>query len=93
MYVDVDVDVDEAILPAKPVNKGRQLAAEVVEGRDRPNGPIRQKRRALAGTISSAELVELARARRDPAYWLETRRGCRGYEAISTASRIHNLQL
>ena len=36
MYV--DEKSDEAIVPAKRLNKGRQLPAEVVEGRASPKG-------------------------------------------------------
>src|ERR1017187_658209 len=39
MYV--DKKSDEAILPAKRLNKGRQLPAEVVEGRASPKGNSR----------------------------------------------------
>jgi hypothetical protein len=39
MYV--DEKSDEAILPAKRLNKGRQLLAEVVEGRASPKGNSR----------------------------------------------------
>ena len=39
MYV--DEKSDEAILPAKRLNNGRQLSAEVVEGRASPEGNSR----------------------------------------------------
>jgi hypothetical protein len=39
MYV--DEKSDEAIVPAKRLNKGRQLSAEVVEGRASPKGSSR----------------------------------------------------
>jgi hypothetical protein len=39
MYV--DEKSDEAIVPAKRLNKGRQLPAEVVEGRASPKGNSR----------------------------------------------------
>jgi hypothetical protein len=39
MYV--DEKSDEAIVPAKRLNKGRQLSAEVVEGRASPKGNSR----------------------------------------------------
>ena len=39
MYV--DEKSDEAILPAKRLNNGRQLSAEVVEGRASPKGNSR----------------------------------------------------
>ena len=39
MYV--DGKSDEAIVPAKRLNKGRQLSAEVVEGRASPKGSSR----------------------------------------------------
>jgi hypothetical protein len=39
MYV--DEKSDEAIVPAKRLNKGRQLPAEVVEGRTSPKGNSR----------------------------------------------------
>ena len=37
----VDEKSDEAIVPAKRLNKGRQLPAEVVEGRASPKGNSR----------------------------------------------------
>ena len=39
MYV--DEKSDEAIVPVKRLNKGRQLSAEVVEGRASPKGSSR----------------------------------------------------
>jgi hypothetical protein len=39
MYV--DEKPDEAVVPAKRLNKGRQLPAEVVEGRASPKGNSR----------------------------------------------------
>ena len=39
MYM--DEKSDEAVVPAKRLNKGRQLSAEVVEGRASPKGSSR----------------------------------------------------
>ena len=61
MYV--DEKSDEAILPAKRLNKGRQLPAEVVEGRASPKGNSRQA--AVVRTLSrAATSTRLAAVRR-----------------------------
>ena len=61
MYV--DEKSDEAILLAKRLNKGRQLPAEVVEGRASPKGNSRQA--AVVRTLSrAATSIRLAAVRR-----------------------------
>src|SRR4029450_9163376 len=57
MYV--DEKSDEAILPRKRPNKGRQLPAEVVEGRASPEGNSRQAAvvRTLAGGARAVGLA------------------------------------
>jgi len=59
----VDEKSDEAIVPMKRSNKGRQLPAEVVEGRASPKGNSRQT--AVARTQSRvATSIRLAAVRR-----------------------------
>jgi hypothetical protein len=59
----VDEKSDEAIVPWKRPNKGRQLPAEVVEGRASPKGNSRQA--AVARTLSrDTMLIRLAAVRR-----------------------------
>jgi hypothetical protein len=54
---------DEAVVPRKRPNKGRQLPAEVVEGRASPEGNSRQA--AVVRTLSrDATLIRLAAVRR-----------------------------
>jgi hypothetical protein len=54
---------DEAIVPRKRSNKGRQLPAEVVEGRASPKGNSRQA--AVVRTLSRvATSIRLAAVRR-----------------------------
>ena len=54
---------DEAIVPRKRPNKGRQLPAEVVEGRASPKGNSRQA--AVVRTLSRATTsIRLAAVRR-----------------------------
>src|ERR1019366_1743202 len=61
MYV--DEKSDEATVPRKRPNKGRQLPAEVVEGRASPKGNSRQT--AVVRTLSrAAALIRLAAVRR-----------------------------
>ena len=61
MYV--DEKSDEAILPAKRLNKGRQLPAEVVEGRASPKGNSRYA--AAVRTLSrNAASIRIMAARR-----------------------------
>ena len=60
----VDEKSDEAILPRKRPNKGRQLPAEVVEGRASPKGNSRQA--AVVRTPSRvATSIRLAAVRRN----------------------------
>src|SRR5467141_4593317 len=55
---------DEAVVPRKRPNKGRQLPAEVVEGRASPKGNSRQA--AVARTLSrDATSIRLAAVRDD----------------------------
>ena len=62
--MNADEESDEAILPMKRPNKGRQLPAEVVEGRASPEGNSRQA--AVARTLSRiATSIRLAAARRE----------------------------
>ena len=59
----VDEKSDEAVLPRKRPNKGRQLLAEVVEGRASPEGNSRQA--AVVRTLSRvATSIRLAAVRR-----------------------------
>ena len=59
----VDEKSDEAVLPRKRPNKGRQLLAEVVEGRASPKGNSRQA--AVVRTLSRATTsIRLAAVRR-----------------------------
>ena len=59
----VDEKSDEAVLPRKRPNKGRQLLAEVVEGRASPKGNSRQA--AVVRTLSRASTsIRLAAVRR-----------------------------
>ena len=59
----VDEKSDEAVLPRKRPNKGRQLLAEVVEGRASPKGNGRQA--AVVRTLSRASTsIRLAAVRR-----------------------------
>ena len=61
MYV--DEKSDEAIVLAKRLNKGRQLSAEVVEGRASPKGNSRQA--AAVRTLSrNAASIRMMAARR-----------------------------
>ena len=61
--VHVDEKSDEAIVPTKRPNKGRQLPAEVVEGRASPKGNSRQT--AVVRTLSrAATSIRLAAERR-----------------------------
>ena len=61
MYV--DEKSDEIIVLAKRLNKGRQLSAEVVEGRASPEGNSRQA--AVVRTLSRATTsIRLAAVRR-----------------------------
>ena len=61
MYV--DEKSDEAVVPTKRPNKGRQLPAEVVEGRASPKGNSRQA--AVVRTLSRiATSIRLAAVRR-----------------------------
>ena len=61
--VHVDEKSDEAIVPTKRPNKGRQLPAEVVEGRASPKGNSRQT--AVVRTLSRvATSIRLAAVRR-----------------------------
>src|SRR5260370_12401359 len=63
MYV--DEKSDEAIVLAKRLNKGRQLPAEVVEGRASPKGNSRQA--AAVRTLSrNAASIRMMAARRAP---------------------------
>ena len=67
-----DEKSDEAIVPSKRPNKGRQLPAEVVEGRASPEGNSRQAavvRTARAGSALSrvATSTRLAVVRRSAA--------------------------
>src|SRR5271167_2850978 len=58
-----DEKSDEAIVPRKRPNKGRQLPAEVVEGRASPKGNSRQA--AVVRTLSrDATSIRLAAVRR-----------------------------
>ena len=59
----VDEKSDEAILPRKRPNKGRQLPAEVVEGRVSPKGNSRQAAvvRTLSRGATSIGLVAVRR--------------------------------
>ena len=71
MYV--DEKSDEAILPAKRLNKGRQLLAEVVEGRASPKGNSRQA--AVVRTLSRvATSIRLAAVRRNALHSCALRR-------------------
>ena len=64
MYV--DEKSDEAIVPTKRPNKGRQLPAEAVEGRASPKGNSRQA--AVVRTLSRvATSIRLAAVRRNAA--------------------------
>jgi hypothetical protein len=59
----VDEKSDEAVVPTKRPNKGRQLPAEVVEGRASPKGNSRQT--AVVRTLSRiATSIRLAAERR-----------------------------
>ena len=61
----VDEKSDEAVLPRKRPNKGRQLLAEVVEGRASPEGNSRQA--AVVRTLRrDATSIRLAAVRRRP---------------------------
>jgi hypothetical protein len=61
MYV--DEKSDEAVVPRKRPNKGRQLPAEVVEGRASPEGNSRQA--AVVRTLSrDTTSIRLAAVRR-----------------------------
>jgi hypothetical protein len=58
-----DEKSDEAVVPRKRPNKGRQLPAEVVEGRASPEGNSRQA--AVVRTLSrAATSIRLAAVRR-----------------------------
>src|SRR5712671_102633 len=58
-----DEKSDEAVVPRKRPNKGRQLPAEVVEGRASPEGNSRQA--AVVRTLSRATMsIRLAAVRR-----------------------------
>jgi hypothetical protein len=63
MYV--DEKSDEAIVLAKRLNKGRQLSAEVVEGRASPKGnsPQGAAVRTLSGDAASIRMMAARRAR------------------------------
>ncbi len=62
MGMNADEESDEAILLRKRPNKGRQLPAEVVEGRASPEGNSRQA--AVARTLSRiATSIRLSAAR------------------------------
>ena len=63
MYV--DEKSDEAIVPTKRPNKGRQLPAEVVEGRASPKGNSRQAAavRTLSRIATSIRLAAVRRTR------------------------------
>src|SRR5712664_3344574 len=61
--MDADEKSDEAVVPTKRPNKGRQLPAEVVEGRASPEGNSRQA--AVVRTLSrDATSIRLAAVRR-----------------------------
>jgi hypothetical protein len=62
MYV--DEKSDEAIVLAKRLNKGRQLSAEVVEGRASPKGISRQAAavRTLSRNAASIRMTAVRRA-------------------------------
>jgi len=61
--VHVDEKSDEAIVPWKRPNKGRQLPAEVVEGRASPKGNSRQAAvvRTLSRVVTSIRLTAVRR--------------------------------
>ena len=63
----VDEKSDEAIVPRKRSNKGRQLLAEVVEGRASPKGNSRQAAvvRTLRRATTSIRLAAVRRNARD----------------------------
>jgi hypothetical protein len=65
MYV--DEKSDEAIVLAKLLNKGRQLPAEVVEGRASPKGNSRQAAavRTLSRNTASIRIMAARRATND----------------------------
>ena len=64
MSMNADEESDEAIVLRKRPNKGRQLSAEVVEGRASPKGNSRQA--AVARTLSRiATSIRLAAVRRE----------------------------
>ena len=62
----VDEKSDEAVLPRKRPNKGRQLLAEVVEGRASPKGNSRQAAvvRTLSRVATSTRLAAVRRIAR-----------------------------
>ena len=66
--MDADEKSDEAVVPRKRSNKGRQLPAEVVEGRASPKGNSRQA--AVVRTLSRSYHV-------DPNAWLCVERRAR----------------
>src|SRR5271169_6069237 len=59
-----DEKSDEAIVPSKRPNKGRQLPAEVVEGRASPEGNSRQAAvvRTLSRVTTATRLVAVRRS-------------------------------
>ena len=60
----VDEKSDEAVLPRKRPNKGRQLLAEVVEGRASPKGNSRQAAvvRTLSRVATSIRMLAVRQA-------------------------------
>ena len=83
-----DEKSDEAVVPRKRPNKGRQLPAEVVEGRASPEGNSRQAAvvRTLSRDTTSIRLVAVRRT----ACGFKTacrRRSTRGARCVSSARR------
>jgi hypothetical protein len=74
MYV--DEKSDEAVLPAKRLNKGRQLSAEVVEGRASPKGNSRQAAaaRTLSRNAASIRMMAVRRAMSETKSFIARRR-------------------
>src|SRR5467141_3099633 len=78
-----DEKSDEAIVPSKRPNKGRQLPAEVVEGRSSPEGNSRQAAvvRTLSRDTTSIRLAAVRRTARGfkPCVAPRSTRGRRSY--------------